>query len=173
MISRVRTRSHRMRAATKRRHLTGVRFVFSATVPASMREVVEILFFFNPRQPLLRSPIAETVRRTGIPEIFERDGRVWIDVPERAMQCLFVSALSQEACHPVGVALFERPTFDVLTISHLAVNPDYASQGNNRSAGLGVLLIRKIGEIARSIKGVTRVQMPYREDCFLRLGDGF
>jgi hypothetical protein len=162
-----------MRAATKRRHLTSVRFVFSATVPASMRAVVEILFFFNPRQPLLLSPIAETVRRTGIPEIFERDGRVWIDVPERARQCLFVSALSQEACHPVGVALFERPTFDVLAISHLAVNPDYASQGSNRIAGPGVLLIRKIGEIARSIKGVTRVQMPYREDCFLRLGDGF
>jgi hypothetical protein len=94
-------------------------------------------------------------------------------VPERAMQCLFVSARSQETCHPVGVALYERPTFEVLALSHLAVNPDYASQGNNRSAGLGVLLVRKIVEIARSIKGVTRVQMPYREDCFLRVGHGF
>jgi hypothetical protein len=134
-----------------------------------MREVVETLFFFNPRQALLSSPIAETVRRTGIPEIFERDGRVWIDVPERAMQCLFVSARSQDACHPVGVALYERPMFEVLAISHLAVNPAYASQENNRSAGLGVLLVSKIVEIAHCIKGVTRVQMPYREACFLRV----
>jgi hypothetical protein len=170
MISRVQTRSHRMRGATKSRPLTGIRFVFSATVSASMRKVVETLFFFNPRQALLSSPIAETVRRTGIPEVFERDGRVWIEVPERAMQCLFVSARSHEACHPVGVALYERPTFDVLAICHVAVNPAYASQGNNRSAGLGVLLVGKIVEIAHCIKGVTQVQMPYREACFLRVG---
>ena len=171
MISCAQIRRHRGRLASKSWHLTGTgRFVFSATVSASMRGAVETLFFFNPRQPLLRSAIDEIVRRTGIPEIFERDGTVWIGVPERAMQCLFVCTCSQTACHPMGVALYERPTFDVLAISHLAVNPVYASWGNSRSAGLGVLLVRKIVEIAHCIKGVTRVQMPYREACFLRVG---
>ena len=42
------------------------------------------LFFFNPRQPLLRSAIDEIVRRTGIPEIFERDGR---RVMRRGFEC--------------------------------------------------------------------------------------
>jgi hypothetical protein len=173
MISCAQIRRHREGAATKSRHLTGTgRFVFSATVSASMRDAVETLFFFNPRQALLRSAIDETVRRTGVPEIFEYDGAVWIGVPERAMQCLFVCTLSQTARHPVAVALYERPTLDVLAIPHLAVNPLYASWGNNRGAGLGVFLVRKILEIAHCIKGVTRVQMPYREACFLRVGSG-
>jgi hypothetical protein len=35
--------------------------------------------------------------------------------------------------------------------------------------GLGLLLIERVKEIARRIKGVTRVQIPYRDRCFLRL----
>ena len=146
------------------------KFIFAATVSATMREAVETLFFFNPRQPLLHHAITTTVARTGVPRLFERDGMVWIDVPERAMQCLFIIDGSRKPPNPVAVALYERPTLDILAISHLAVDPAYALRGNRRSAGPGLLLIKKIMEIACCIKGVTRVQVPYRDGCFLRLG---
>jgi len=144
------------------------RFVFSATVSLKVREVVEALFFFNPRQPLLRSAISATVERTGVPKIVELDGRVWIDVPSRAMQCLFACDNYLETCEPV-VVLYERPKADVLSISHLAVDPAYASRGDRSGAGLGLLLIERVRQIARRIKGVTRVQVPYRDQCFLRV----
>jgi hypothetical protein len=142
------------------------RIVFSATVPVGMREAVEALFFFNPRQRLLHQAISSTIEQTGIPKIMELDGRVWIDVPSHAMQCLFAC---DGALAPVGVVLYERPSADILSVSHLAVDPAYAFGGGRGGAGLGLLLIERVKEIARRINGVTRVQIPYRNQCFLRV----
>jgi hypothetical protein len=153
----------------KRRRPDPEQIVFSATVPVEMREAVEALFFFNPRQSLLRSAISSTVERTGIPRIVESDGRVWIDVPSRAMQCLFACDSALKPSAPVGVVLYERPSMDVLSISHLAVHPAYAFGGEHGGGGLGLILIERIREIARRIKGITRVQVPYRNQCFLRI----
>ena len=140
--------------------------VFSSTVPLAMRPALESLFFFNPRQPLLRSAISATVQRTGVPRIVELDGRVWIDVPSHSMQCLFAC---DSTLKPWGVVLYDRPSLDVLSVSHLAVDPAYVSGGGNSDGGLGLLLIERVREIARRIKGVTRVQVPYRSQCFLRV----
>jgi hypothetical protein len=145
------------------------RFVFCATVSAKMRGVVEALFFFNPRQALLHTAISATVERTGIPKILELDCRLWIDVPSRDMQCLFACDSYLKTCKPVGVVLYERPKVEILSISHLAVNPEYAFRGGHLGAGLGLLLIERVKEIARRIKGVTHVQLPYRNQCFLRV----
>jgi hypothetical protein len=145
------------------------RFVFCATVSAKMREVVEALFFFNPRQPLLHSAISATVERTGVPKIMVLKGRLWIDVPSRDMQCLFACDSYLKRCKPVGVVLYDRPKLEILSVSHIAVNPAYAFQRGNGGAGLGMLLIERVKEIARRIKGVTHVQVPYRNQCFLRV----
>jgi hypothetical protein len=145
------------------------RFVFSATVSAKMRGVVEALFFFNPRQPLLHSAISATVERTGVPKIMELEGRLRIDVPSRDMQCLFACDSYLKTCKPVGVVLYERPRVEILSVSHIAVNPAYAFHGGSGGAGLGMLLIERVKETARRIKGVTHVQVPYRNHCFLRV----
>jgi hypothetical protein len=142
------------------------RIVFSASVPVGMRGAVEALFFLNRRQQLLHRAISSTIEQTGIPKIMELDGRVWIDVPSHAMQCLFAC---DGAFAPIGVALYERPSTDILSVCHLAVDPAYAFGGIHGGGGLGLLLIERVKEIARRIKGVTRVQIPYRDQCFLRL----
>ena len=142
--------------------------VFSATVPVEMREAVEALFFFNPRQSLLRSAISATVEQTGIPRIVELDGRVWIDVSSGYMQCLFALD-NDEAYGPVGVVLYGRPSREVLSVLHLAVDPAYSFGGGRGGAGLGLLLVERVKEIARRINGVRRIQLPYRDQCFLRV----
>jgi hypothetical protein len=138
---------------------------FSATVPADMRLAVEALFFFNPRQSLLIKDIRATVEAMGSPEIREDAGRLWIDVPSGSLQCLF-------ACNtqsiPVGVLLYGRPSREVLEVVHLAVNPTYAF-GEGGAQGVGMLLVGKVQEIACRIKGVSRIQLPYRPGFFLRL----
>jgi hypothetical protein len=143
--------------------------VFTATVAAEMRESVEALFFFNPRQSFLRSAISAAVERTGVPRIVEADGRVWIDAPSRTMQCLFACDGNSSPPRPVGVVLYERPSMEVISVSHVAVDPAYAFGGSRGGAGLGLLLIERVRQIARRIKGVTRIQVPYRNQCFLRV----
>lgn len=136
---------------------------FHGTVPAMMRGVVEDLFFFNAKQKLLIQQIETMVEMTGVPFIAERDERIWIDVPSGSMQCLF-------ACHgttrPIGVLLYGRPDPDLLRISHLAVDPEY-DPGDNGGPGMAGIMVNKLQEIARSIHGITRIELPYRRGRFL------
>jgi hypothetical protein len=118
---------------------------------------VQCVIFLNRRQQLLHRAISSTIEQIGIPKIMELDGRVWIDVPSHAMQCLFAC---DGAFAPIGVALYERPSTDILSVCHLAVDPAYAFGGINGGGGLGLLLIERVKEIAGRIKGVTRVQIP-------------
>jgi hypothetical protein len=142
---------------------------FSATVPVEMRPAVEALFFFNPRQGDSNKGILATVEQTGVPAIMERNGRLWIGVPAGNMQCLFACDHSLEMPKPVGVLLYGRPAPEVIWISHLAVDPMYTSDRADRGGGLGLVLVEKVQQIARSIKGVVRIQLPYRHDCFLQI----
>ena len=138
-----------------------------ATVPADMRDVVEALFFFNPRQGILIKGIRAAVEQSGSPEILECEGRLWIGVPSGTLQCLFAVDLTGEPERPVGVILYDREPPDIISIRHLAVDPDYGSGGAASGGGLGVFLIEKVREIGRRINGVKRVKLPYRKQLFL------
>ena len=139
---------------------------FFGSVPSSMRHAVECLFFFNPQQRQLEPRIRATVEETGSPGIIEADNRVWIGVPSGAMQCLFACASGGE---PVGVALYCRPDPDRLRICHLALSPEWMPSDSSHSPGLAMIMVDKIREIARSIKGVSRIQLPYRRSSFLNV----
>ena len=144
-------------------------FAFSSTLPAHLRHEVEALFFFNPRQTLLSSAIYDTIKQTGVPSLMEADDRLWIGVPSGEFQCLFVSdCRSQHGC-VAGVALYGRPFPNMLSIVHLAVNAAYILGGGGAGAGAGLLLIQKIKEIAQRIDGITRIQLPYRDQGSIRV----
>lgn len=132
-----------------------------------MREVVEALFFFNPRQQRVREGILLSVERYGSPEILEQGGRLWIGVSSGVMQCLFACDQSWSPARPAGVVLYVRPVPEILSITQLAIDPDYASGGSRGGEGLGLLLIEQLRQIARRIKGIRRVELPYRKRCFL------
>jgi hypothetical protein len=134
---------------------------FSATVPASCKAAVESLFFFNPRQEALLGRIRATIEQTGTPTIIEADGRVWLDVPQHPMQCLFVC---DPAGAPLGVALYTRPAVDQLWIVHLATSLD-AGQNEPLETSPAVMLVEQIRMIARAIRGVARIRLPYGERC--------
>ena len=139
---------------------------FLGSVPSSMRHAVECLFFFNPQQRQLEPRIRATVEETGSPGIIEVDSRVWIGVPSGAMQCLFACARGVE---PVGIALYGRPAPDLLWICHLVVDPGWCGTDGSGDSGLAGRMVDKIREIARSIKGVSRIQLPYRRSSFLNV----
>ena len=139
---------------------------FAGSVPAAMRPVVESLFFFNPQQGAIISEIRQTIEKTGSPFIFEWNNRIRIDVPSGSTQCLFACSRRDR---PVGVALYSRPAWAVIWISHLAIDPSCTDAGDECSIGIAGALVNKIREVARSIKGAARIQLPYRRASFLRV----
>jgi len=152
-------------AATGQLRVEGITFV--AALPVEMREAVENLFFFNERQSVVRQGIREVVQRAGAPIIVARDRELWVTVPSMETQCLFACDSWRVPVRVLGVVLYARPTPEVLDVTHLAVDPEYAFGGASGGAGLGFLLVEKVREIGRRINGVRRIRLPYRRDCLL------
>lgn len=138
---------------------------FMSSLPAERRQTLERLFFFNPRQAALAERIREVVAQMGVPYIHHEGGRIWLAVPSGSMQCLLACERNSQ---PVGVALFCRPMPDCLRICHLAVDPKWG-ECRDGEPSLTVTLVERVGRIGRSIQGVTRVQLPYRRNCFISI----
>ncbi len=136
---------------------------FLSSVPCEMRPQVEDLFFFNERQRLFSRQIQEAVAKTGAPHLHEQNGRIAITLQSEHAQCLFAC---DESEIPVACGLYSRPDVDLIWISYIATDPQVALLDLPR-AGLAALLIDKILEIARSIRGVSRIQLPFRKASFL------
>jgi hypothetical protein len=136
---------------------------FLSSVPAEMRRQVEDLFFFNFRQQQFSRQIQETIAKTGTPHLREVDGKITITLSSEHAQCLFAC---DESGTPVGCALYSRPDSDIIWVSYIATDPEVALLDLPR-AGLAAILIDKVLEIARSIRGVTRLRLPFRKESFL------
>jgi hypothetical protein len=136
---------------------------FLSSVPAAMRHQVEELFFFNLRQRQFSRQIQETVAKTGAPHLREVGDKITITLKSEDAQCLFACDESET---PVGCALYSRPGPDLIWVSYIATDPEIALLDLPR-AGLVAILLDKILEIARSIRGVARVQLPFRKESFL------
>ena len=48
----------------------------SSLLPASYRDELERIVFFNPKQGLVTAPLVESVRRYGVPSIVEEEDRL-------------------------------------------------------------------------------------------------
>jgi len=147
----------------------GDRIVFASTLPQHMRAEVEALFFFNPRQALLREGIHAAVAAAGLPAISVNDESVWIEVAPGTTQCLFACDCRMDPFRVVGVILYSRPAADTIWISHLAIDPAYAYGGEHGALGIATRLVDRVMTIARSVKGVARVQLPYRDGSYIRV----
>jgi hypothetical protein len=136
---------------------------FVPAVPAHMRQEVEQLFFFNARQGLLIDKIRRAVDRYGVPEIISWNGQLRIGVPANDVQCLFALDQTGGPGRIAAVVLYLRAVPECLTITHLAVHQDYVG------GAMGARVIGEVRRIARRIRGVVRIELPYNAGCFLQL----
>jgi hypothetical protein len=134
-----------------------------------MRPEVEALFFFNPGQSSHSEGIRSAVLREGMPEIVGTSEKIWIEIPSVGTQCLFACDTGVDPVRAIGVALYSRPTVDTILINHLAVDSDYTYPGRNAALAVTTCLVDRIMEIAGKVKGVRRVQLPYRDGCYLQV----
>ena len=143
--------------------------VFSSKVQKQSREVVENLFFLNPRQYRVRDGIVDALEKFGQPWLEEKDDGIYLRVGDKDVQTLFAFDGSLTADDPVGVVVFLRSSPTEIVILHLAVHPDYALQGRHGGPGLGLLLIDKVKEIASRIVGIQHIMLYYRQEIVITI----
>lgn len=142
-------------------------FEFVSAVDAQMWKDVEALFYFHPRQGELIGSIRSSVEAHGSPEILRRGGRIYVGIPKNDAQCLFACHPARRPGVPVGVVLYLRTAPELLRILHVAVAPPYELDGPLGQRQLALRLVNEVRALARRIKGVRRVQLPYCEGRFL------
>jgi hypothetical protein len=57
----------------------------------------------------------------------------------------------------------------MIWITHLAIDSEYAYGGDHAKLQGAARLVDRIMAIARSIKGIARIQLPYRNERYLRV----
>ena len=127
-------------------------------LPETVKPSLQDLFYFNPRQRCYYQEIIASVEQFGDPEIFHATGGITLVLPKLPeAHCLFAcDGVSGALC---VVALYVRHELEEMEILHLATSREWQADGN--VAGTTALLVGKIVEIARAIKGIERVLMPY------------
>lgn len=119
------------------------------SLPKKMREELEDLFFFNPRQYLLHDNIAQVVEKHGMPRIIEESGRLRLNTERENCQCIFLL----EEGRLKGVAIYHRYESDTLSLLHLAVHPD--------SPTIFRVVLAEFNRIAVAISGIEYIRIEY------------
>ena len=126
------------------------------------KPALQEIFFFNRRQNLYYDEIVAAVEQFGEPQIVHAEGGVTVVLPKLPeAQCLF--AVDKPSKTANAVVLFTRHRHSELEVLHLATSRAWQSQAN--LALTTMLVIAKLKEIARSIRGIEKVRLPYGRGC--------
>lgn len=143
--------------------------VFSSKVQKPCREMVENLFFLNPRQYRVRDGIVGALSKFGQPWLEEKDDGIYLRVGDKDVQTLFAFDGGLTTNDPIGVVVFLRSLPAEMVIMHLAVHPDYTLQGRHGDLGLGLVLIEKVREIASRIVGIRQIILYYQQKIVIKI----
>ena len=143
--------------------------IFSSRVPEKYREQLEELLFFNPRQHKVRQGIINSLAKFGHPRVEVTPNGLSVRVGDHEAQTLFAFDRERLDPAPIGLVVFLRTSPEEIAIMHVAVDPDYALQGQRAGVGLGVMLVEKVKEIASRIVGIRRIVFFYRQHVVIRI----
>ncbi len=134
--------------------------VITSKLGLEQRAALEQLLFFNVNQHRVRVGIQQSIETYGVPEIYERDGGLGIRVGDfDGVQTLF--AVSPQG-RPVGVAVFARLASERFVVLHLGVEPRLRPAADVNPPVL-LKLMHEIRSAARRTRGVSRVELVYKE----------
>ncbi len=123
------------------------------------------LMFFNERQQEFRSAIIASIEQYGEPQLKSDAGFIRIHT-DRLGQVQALFALEEEAddTRPIGVAIYARTAEDTLTLLHIGVASDFASDGPQAGHLVVMNLLRRLVHAGRQIKGVKKLVVLYGPD---------
>ncbi len=131
-------------------------------LPESAKPALQDLFFFNPRQGLYHDEIVAAVKQLGEPQIHEDKEGITLVLPKLPeAQCVF--AVDQRSSSLCAAVLFTRHGPAELEILHLAMSESW--QGSGDLSATTMTVIAKMKEVARSIRGIDALRLPYGRRC--------
>jgi len=142
-------------------------FVFTSELAAAQRETLESLLYFNPNQQRVREVIEHVIERYGQPRITVVHGLLRVSV-EGLPDVQSIFALD-EMQRLVGAAVFTRIETEAIVLLHLAVDADYAADGERASAMLAIRLMAQVRAIAARIRGVRFMSVLYHDQTTRRI----
>ena len=140
--------------------------VITSKLASHQRVALEHLLFFNVNQHRVRLGIQQSIETYGVPEIFEHDGALRVQVGDiDGVQTLFAVS---ETGRPLGDAVFVRLAHERFVVLHLGVEPRLNSTVDVNTPVL-LRLMHEIRRAARLTRGVDRIELVYKERHAVRL----
>ncbi len=139
-----------------------MRISYTSRLSSAHLEGLQELMFFNEHQQQFRSAIVASIQQYGEPKLKSDAGyiRIHTDLLGQ-VQALF--ALEEEAddARPIGVAIYARTAEDTLTLLHIGVASDFASDGPQARHRVVMNMLRRLVHAGRQIKGVRKLVVLY------------
>ena len=143
----------------------------SSLLPASHREELERIVFFNPGQGLVTAPLLASVHRYGVPTIIEEDGCLRFRVEAFGpLQTLYAFDDSASPARLAGVAMFTRENRVCIVVLHLAAHEDYTAKGRWANAWVVSHLVAAIRSAGLRTRGVRSLRILYPHETRMELG---
>ncbi len=139
-----------------------VRIRYTSELSSEYLEELQELMFFNDNQRQFVSDIVASIDEFGEPTLKSEGGFLRICTSRLGeVQSLFAVEENDESARPVGVAVHVRNAEDTLTLLHIGVHSEFASDGTHADEMVAMNLIRRLVEIGRQIKGIRRIVIHY------------
>jgi hypothetical protein len=135
---------------------------FTSDVPASRKDEVERLVFFNENQHRVEARLREALQTFGAPAIVVEMGRVRFTVGRAGrVQTIYAMDESRRIPQLAGALLFTRESAATMTVLFVAVREDYVWGGARAAALVAPRLLEVAGEIAARTRGVAELRLAY------------
>jgi hypothetical protein len=135
---------------------------YTSVLPTAYRADLESLLFLNPGQPRMRDAILAAIEAHGVPEVVAEGDRLRVHLrngPE--VQTLYAMAETEAEATLIGALVYTRLDATTILVLHVAVEPEYASQGRLFKQMIVLKFISQLREIAARIKGVSAIRIIY------------
>ena len=143
---------------------------FTSTLDVSRREELTELMFLNIQQHRVRAGIVNSIDKYGLPEIVEVENKLRFTIDKLSdVQTLFAIDDAPGTGVLAAVMIYTRVDDSTIVLLHLGVAEAYASDGVHADRLLVLRLINELKRVARSISGVTGIEIIYNTARPLRV----
>ncbi len=118
--------------------------------------------FFNENQHQFRAGIVASIEQFGEPMVKDDAGFLRVSTSQLGeVQALYALAETDDKSRPIGAMVYTRSNEDSITLLHIGVHKDFASDGPHAEEMVTLNLIRRLVELGRQVKNIQKVVVLY------------
>jgi hypothetical protein len=139
-----------------------VQIRYTSKLASEHLEELQELMFFNENQHQFLSGIVSSIEEFGEPIVKGDDGVLRIHTSRMGeVQALFAVEESADAARPVGVMVHVRNADDTITLLHIGVHKDFASDGPRSEEMVTLNLFQRLIKVGKQIKDIRKIVVLY------------